>query len=121
MEAEVEKRLLVRFAPLTALRERRVTPREVSIVLVGDNNKRQREQLRRKGVGYGKELGKVPVLGSDPEPTPTTLGATRKSWECCWKSCFNGLVSIYLTMNHRGIWLCYMHARRNELKNLLPC
>jgi hypothetical protein len=38
MEAEVEKRLLVRFAPPTALRERRVMPREVSIVLVGDNN-----------------------------------------------------------------------------------
>lgn len=38
MGAEVEKRLLVRFAPPTALRERRVMPREVSIVLVGDNN-----------------------------------------------------------------------------------
>lgn len=30
--AEVEKRALVRFALFTALRERRVTPREVSIV-----------------------------------------------------------------------------------------
>jgi hypothetical protein len=70
MGAEVEKRL-VRFAPLTALRERRVTPREVSIVLVGD----KRLQLRRKGVGYGKELGKGTSVGySDPEPTPTMLG-----------------------------------------------
>jgi hypothetical protein len=59
-EAEVEKRLLVRFAPFTALRERRVMPREVSIVLVGDDSKRQR--LRRKGVGYGKEFGNVRVL-----------------------------------------------------------
>ena len=31
-DAEVEKRALVRFALFTALRERRVTPREVSIV-----------------------------------------------------------------------------------------
>jgi len=31
-EAEVEKRTLVRFALFTALRERRVAPREVSIV-----------------------------------------------------------------------------------------
>ena len=31
-EAEVEKRALVRFALFTALRERRVAPREVSIV-----------------------------------------------------------------------------------------
>jgi hypothetical protein len=38
MGAEVEKRLLVRFAPPTALRERRVMPREVSIVFIGDNN-----------------------------------------------------------------------------------
>jgi hypothetical protein len=38
--AEVEKRLLVRFAPFAALRERRVMLREVSIVLVGDNRKR---------------------------------------------------------------------------------
>jgi hypothetical protein len=30
--AEVEKRALVRFALFTALRDRRVTPREVSIV-----------------------------------------------------------------------------------------
>lgn len=75
MGAEVEKRL-VRFAPLTALRERRVTPREVSIVLVGD----RRLQLRRKGVGYGKELGKGTSVGhSDPEPTPTMLGLAR-SW-----------------------------------------
>ncbi len=62
-DAEVEKRLLVRFAPFTALRERRVMPREVSIVLVGDDSKRQRQQLRRKGVGYyGKEFGNVRVL-----------------------------------------------------------
>jgi len=31
-DAEVEKRALVRFALFTTLRERRVTPREVSIV-----------------------------------------------------------------------------------------
>ena len=61
-EAEVEKRLLVRFAPFTALRERRVMPREVSIVLVGDDSKQQRQRLRRKGVGYGKELGNERVL-----------------------------------------------------------
>ena len=35
-------------------------PREVSIVLVGDDSKRQR--LRRKGVGFGKEFGNVRVL-----------------------------------------------------------
>jgi hypothetical protein len=37
-EAEVEKRALVRFTLFTALRERRVTPREVSIVLDSDND-----------------------------------------------------------------------------------
>jgi len=61
-EAEVEKGLLVRFAPFTALRERRVMPREVSIVLAGDDSKRRRLRLRRKGVGYEKEFGNVRVL-----------------------------------------------------------
>jgi hypothetical protein len=37
-KAEVEERALVRFTLFTALRERRVTPREVSIVLDGDEN-----------------------------------------------------------------------------------
>jgi hypothetical protein len=37
-EAEVEKSALVRFALFTALRDRRVTPREVSIVLGRDGN-----------------------------------------------------------------------------------
>jgi hypothetical protein len=31
-------------------------------MLVGDDSKRQRQQLRRKGVGYGKEFGNVRVL-----------------------------------------------------------
>jgi len=38
-KVEVEKSALVRFALFTALRERRVTPREVSIVLGSDDNK----------------------------------------------------------------------------------
>jgi len=54
MGAEVEKRLLVRFAPFTALRERRVMPREVSIVLVGDNS-----NYGEKVWDTGKSLGKV--------------------------------------------------------------
>jgi hypothetical protein len=37
-KAEIEERVLVRFTLFTALRERRVTPREVSIVLDGDEN-----------------------------------------------------------------------------------
>jgi hypothetical protein len=40
VEEEVEKRALVRFTVFTALRERRVTPREVSIVLGSDDNDR---------------------------------------------------------------------------------
>ena len=36
--AEVEKSALVRFALFTALRDRRVTPREVSIVVNGVGN-----------------------------------------------------------------------------------
>ena len=74
-EADVEKRLLVRFAPFTALRERRVMPREVSIVLVGDDSKRLRQ--RRKGVGYGKELETCGIAHSDSELTPTTFGRAR--------------------------------------------
>lgn len=53
-EAEVEKRLLVRFVPFTALRERRVMPREVSIVLVGDDSKRQRYDYGEKVWDMGK-------------------------------------------------------------------
>jgi hypothetical protein len=37
-EAEVEKRALARFTLFAALRERRVTPREVSIMLDNDDN-----------------------------------------------------------------------------------
>jgi hypothetical protein len=40
VEEEVEKRALVRFTVFTALRERRVTPRDVSIVLESDDNDR---------------------------------------------------------------------------------
>jgi len=79
-EAEVEKRLLVRFAPFTALRERRVMPREVSIVLVGDDSKRLR--LRRKGVGFGNEFG-TGVAYSDSDTTPTMLGRARSCWIAC--------------------------------------
>ena len=44
-EAEVEKRALVRFALFTALRERRVTPREVSIVLDSDGNNNNEDEV----------------------------------------------------------------------------
>src|SRR6266702_1279277 len=44
-EAEVEKRALVRFALFTALRDRRVTPREVSIVLDSDGNNNNEDEV----------------------------------------------------------------------------
>jgi hypothetical protein len=62
-KVEVEKRALVRFALFTALRERRVAPREVSIVLGGGDNKNERGQLRRKAVKFGKEIRTVGESG----------------------------------------------------------
>ena len=44
-EAEVEKRALVRFALFTALRDRRVTPREVSIVEDSDGNDNNEDEV----------------------------------------------------------------------------
>ena len=44
-EAEVEKRALVRFAQFTALRDIRVTPRDVSIVLGRDGNDNNEDEV----------------------------------------------------------------------------
>lgn len=44
-EAEVEKSAFVRFALFTALRDRRVTPREVSIVVNGDGNNDNEDEV----------------------------------------------------------------------------
>jgi hypothetical protein len=44
-DAEVEKSALVRFALFTALRDRRVTPREVSIVVDSDGNNDNEDEV----------------------------------------------------------------------------
>ena len=44
-EAEVEKSALVRFVLFTALRDRRVTPREVSIVEDSDGNDNNADEV----------------------------------------------------------------------------
>ena len=69
----MENRLLVRFAPFTALRERRVMPREVSIVLVGDDSKRQQQNYGVKVWDMVKNIlrKRARVGHSDSEPTPT--------------------------------------------------
>ena len=58
-EAEVEKRALVRFALFTALRDRRVTPREVSIVLGSDGNDNNEDEVevgKKVWICVGEEI-----------------------------------------------------------------
>ena len=81
-EAEVEKRALVRFALFTALRDRRVTPREVSIVLDSDGNNNNEDEVEVE-VEVGKKVwicvGEKPDSNwySDPDSTPTTVHPIR--------------------------------------------
>jgi hypothetical protein len=52
-EVEVEKRALVRFARFTALRDKRVTLREVRIVLGRDGNNNNEDEVEVK---VGKKM-----------------------------------------------------------------
>jgi hypothetical protein len=84
-EAEVEKRALVRFALFTALRERRVTPREVSIVFGDEGQQLQRQ--RRKAVGFVcKEFGTVPVFSIQTQNQLRRYPAQPESWKW-WTAC----------------------------------
>jgi hypothetical protein len=82
VEEEVEKRALVRFTVFTALRERRVTPRDVSIVLESDDNDRTGKCVDMRW-RCQKEISSEHCdtnLYSDTDSTPTTPGLANQGW-----------------------------------------
>jgi hypothetical protein len=63
-DAEVEKRALVRFALFTALRDRRVTPREVSIVEDSDGNNDNEDEVevgKKVWICVGQTQRRIPI------------------------------------------------------------